>query len=115
MRAEAEDLRLSERTAWHLIKKFLAEPVRSMFQANERQTVLLDRYAEASDNIGSWPEAVNWLLRTYARDTYIQQEVMELRSLKQRDGETELEYYQRLVAKYSRLGGVYNQEDQILQ
>ena len=116
-RTEADEVDMSEATAVSMIQKFLGEPCRSMFQSNLRHTGVIDLYDNGArtDTISHWAEAVNWLLRTYARDTYIQQEVIELRAIKQREGETELAYHTRLVKKYSRLGSVYSQEDQILQ
>lgn len=71
--------------------------------------------AVGSDTVGirSWPDAVFWLLQTYAKDACIQRAVSEIRGLKQGIQETEYDYGHRVLATFSRIPGVYGQSDQI--
>ena len=70
-----------------------------------------------TDNGGNstYVDAVQWLLRTYAKDRFIHQAVSAIREIRQKVGETEMEYGDRLIVAYSRFGGVYTQEEQINQ
>ena len=55
----------------------------------------------SSQGLRSYTESVQWLLRNYAKDTYIHDAVTELRDLTQKEHETEQEFGNRLAQKYS--------------
>lgn len=58
-------------------------------------------------------KAKQWLLRSYAKDGYIQDLVRDLQSLRQSNGQTEPSFGHRVRLNFARLGGVYSQEEQI--
>ena len=72
--------------------------------------------AVTTDAVGikTWPDAVHWMLTTYAKDIYIQKAVQEIRALRQLDNETEYDFGHRVLTLFSRILGVYKQEDQIM-
>ncbi len=108
---KADPNRISEVSAKLVLRYCMAGKAKMAFSA----ALHVNAVDSLSMGIRTWPEAVQWLLRTYAKDSYIQRAVQDLRALRQKDGETETNFGDRLIAKFSRLGGVFSQEDQINQ
>ena len=72
-----------------------------------------DAVHEDSGDIRSYADAIQWMLRTYAKDRYIQEAVNKIGDTRQKTGESEIEYGDRLALAYSRFVGVYPQAEQI--
>ena len=101
---EADTLEMSEGQAYLALPHFL----RGMAEAEFRST--------ADTPVGGvtcWPEAVNYLLRSYATNEAIQTALLALRDVRQRDGETELDYNTRLNKAERRCGNPHTVEDRI--
>ena len=82
--------------------------------------IALRQYTSVSQTAGShhgkvsvWPEAVQWLLRSFATDEAIRQAVLALREVQQRPSEDEMEFYIRLTDASNRCGNVYSMEEQM--
>ncbi|CAN8076685.1 unnamed protein product [Agarophyton chilense] len=58
-----------------------------------------------------WPEAVQYLLRSCATNSAIQQAILALRDTRQRPGESETDYSSRLNKAFHRCGNVYPAEE----
>eukprot|EP00171_Calliarthron_tuberculosum_P004452 IDg4452t1 len=56
------------------------------------------------NGIWNWPSAVNWLLRSYARDDALDRALTALRTMSQNPGEEEDAYMQRLTNAHARCG-----------
>ena len=63
--------------------------------------------------VSVWPEAVQWLLRSFATDEAIRQAVLAMREVQQRLSEDEMEFYIRLTDASNRCGNVYSMETQM--
>lgn len=107
----ADQNSISEGGARLVLPSFLAGKAALAYGAS------LQADAVNTDNGGNstYCDAVQWLLRTYAKDRFIHQAVQGIREIRQKVGETEMEYGDRLIVAYSRFGGVYTQEEQINQ
>ena len=82
--------------------------------------IALRQYTSVSQTAGShhgkisvWPEAVQWLLRSFATDEAIRQAVLALREVQQRPSEDEMDFYIRLTDASNRCGNVYSMDDQL--
>ena len=82
--------------------------------------IALRQYTSVSQTAGAhhgkvsvWPEAVQWLLRSFATDEAIRQAVLALREVQQRPSEDEMEFYIRLKDASNRCGNVYSMEEQM--
>ena len=82
--------------------------------------IALRQYTSVSQTAGShhgkvsvWPEAVQWLLRSFATDESIRQAVLALRDVQQRPSEDEMEFYIRLTDAGNRCGNVHSMEEQM--
>ena len=78
------------------------------------------QYTYVSQTVGShhwkisvWPEAVKWLLRSFATDEAIRQAVLALREVQQRPSEDEMEFYICLTDAGNCCGNVYSIEEQM--
>ena len=65
------------------------------------------------EKVSVWPEAVQWLSRSFATDEAICQAVLALREVQQRPSEDEMEFYIRLTDASNRCGNVYSMEEQM--
>lgn len=63
--------------------------------------------------VSCWPEAVQYLLRSYAQSTYISRAINDLRSIKQEPGEDEQKYSKRINDGVSRCRSVHSPEEVI--
>lgn len=66
-----------------------------------------------SGAIRSWPEAVQWLLRTYATPAALREAVKAFRSLEQKPEEEETDYGNRVLLASHRCGDVFTDAEQM--
>lgn len=105
----ADNNAIPEGGAKLVLRNFLEGRVAYAFEAS----LDIDVVSSDSSGIRSWPEAVHWLLQTYAKDAFIYKVVTDIRALKQRDQETEYDFGHRVLTTFSRIPGVYSQADQV--
>ena len=70
----------------------------------------------ANDGLGgfqTWPEAIQFLLRTYAKDAYIEEALQELDECIQGTEETEEVFAKRLRSQTRQMAGEFSQQDLI--
>ena len=101
----------SEGIALHLMKHLLQSPARDMFSAYYQ--VGLDGGQPGLDSISSYPEAVQWLLLTYAQEGPLSQRYRMISQSQQEEGETETEYATRLRLETLKLGDVFSEANLI--
>ena len=97
----------SEGAALLLCPKFMAGDALETFNA---------QFDLANDGLGgfqTWPEAVQFLLRTYAKDAYIEEALADLDDCEQEPTETEEAFAKRLKVKTRMMAGVFTQQDLI--
>ena len=82
--------------------------------------IALRQYTSVSQTAGShhgktsvWPEAVRWLLRSFANEEAIRQAVLALREVQQLPSEDEMEFCVRLTDASNRCGNLYTMEEQM--
>ena len=68
---------------------------------------------EGVGGITSYCHAVQFILRRYAGDCYIDRAVEEFGNVRQNDDEDEMAYARRLRSKAKCFGGVYSEDDLI--
>lgn len=107
----ANDLEMTESQLFRVLPHFLAGT------ANERYRGAL-AFAGRSQlsggipsGIWSWPSAVNWLLRTYARDDALDRALTDLRIMSQKPGEEEESFIQRLTNALAKCGYPLSPDD----
>ena len=61
----------------------------------------------------NWPQAVQYLLRTYATPNVIRDAVSQARAISQKDDEDEVAYSTRLYKALYRCGNIFPQQEQI--
>jgi len=98
---EAEIQEMSEAQALLALPSFLNGFAKSQYEAAERVN-------PQDGGIGSWPEAVQYLLRNYAQNKYISSAIRDLRDTRQKELETEKEYAVRLNNAVTRCGNVHS-------
>jgi hypothetical protein len=91
VREIAEEAGLSEGVVLRLFPDLLSEPALTSFRSAKPST---------------YPEAVKWLLLTYAPETRVTESWRDLQQLKQEDPETATEFALRLQAAAHQLGGL---------
>lgn len=84
---------------------FLTEGAKALYEYH------LGRGRTCANYIIAWPEGVQFLLRSYARDSYILRALNEMDSLKQGQGETEADPSNRVWEHLNRCGSVFDGED----
>ena len=85
----------------HLLTKTAAQQYRSIASRS------------GAGGLTKWPEAVQYLLRTYATDREIQEAVEELESLRQSSNEDEDAFASRVGLAAYRCGGVHSESEKI--
>ena len=70
---------------------------------------------EAANSVESWPETVQYLLQTYATEAVIQEANADLRNIRQKSGEAEVEYDNRLTEAELRCGNVHKWDERKLR
>ena len=97
----------SEGAALLLCPKFMTGDALETFNA---------QFDLANDGLGgfrTWPGAVQFLLRTYAKDAHIEEALADLDDCVQQPSETEEAFARRLRVKTRRMAGVFTQQDLI--
>ena len=97
---EADLNQLSEAQAFATLPRFLSGSAETRYRAA--------RGSSRTGAIRSWPDAVQYLLRTYATPASIREAVAKVSSTKQNQGEDETEYSVRLCHAIQRCGNVYD-------
>ena len=100
-------LRMTEAQAREALPEFLKGSAEIRFNA-------ASGVSASRSGIGSFCEAIQYLLLTYATDTVIDEALEELRTTKQKTAETELDYSSRLCEAEFRLGNVHKWHDRKL-
>ena len=98
---EANTLNMSEAQAYVALSYFLRG-----FALDQFQTVK-DAYAASEGGVTCWPEAVQYLIRSYATSTAIREAIISLRDIQQKPTESEMEYSARLNQVEFRCGNVH--------
>ena len=102
-KAAADINGISEGAARLILPNFVTGKASTTFTAS----VHADAVHEDSGAIKTYGDAISWLLRTYAKDRYIQNAINKIQQSRQKIGETEMEFGERLILPYSRFAGVY--------
>ena len=103
---EADTLEMTEAQAYVVLPYLLKGSAKEQFNA-VKGTLAGD------GGVTNWPEAVQYLLRTYATNSAIREAILALRDTKPRDGETETAFDARLNKAFHRCGNVHSREDRI--
>ena len=98
---EANTLGMSEAQAYLSLPYFLSGSAESQFRAVRTAST------SSHGGISCWPEAVQYLLRTYATPAAIRDAIQNLRETRQKPGETETAFSVRLNEACFRCGNVY--------
>lgn len=106
-KAQCDSNGISEGGALLLLPNFLDGEAYELFMSNQ------DLGEECTGGFATYPEAVQFLLRTYAREAYIETAVEEFDRLAQKSDETELDYSRRLREANRKLGSAYPEEELI--
>ncbi|CAN8070507.1 unnamed protein product [Agarophyton chilense] len=103
--AEADTLEMSEPQAFlslpHFLKGFALEQYRSVCGS----------LTADEGGVTSWPEAVQYLLRSYSTSNAIRQAILDLRDVTQKPEKGEAKYNSRLNKASVRCGNVHSTED----
>lgn len=103
---EADVLRMSEAQAFIALPHFLTGFALSQFEAVRDTSVIGD-----IGGVNCWPEAVQYLLRSYATSSEIQKALLDLSNIRQSSGEDEKDFSNRLEAGISRAGNVHTLDE----
>lgn len=104
---EANTLRISEAQAFVALPHFLRK------LALEQYRAVSGSLNADEGGVTSWPEAVQYLLRSYATSNAIRGAILDLRDVTQKDRETEVEYSSRLNNAAIRCGNVHSMDDKM--
>ena len=103
---EADMLNMSEAQAFIALPTFLADPAETQFR-----TTLSG--ASRRGGVTCWPEAVQYLLRTYATAFAMREVLADLRNIKQNANESEESYRKRLNEAIFRCGNVHTEDEKM--
>lgn len=98
---EADVLEMSEAQAYVALPYFLSG------MAEDQYNSVRGSSRASEGGVTCWPEAVHYLLRSYATGTAISQAIVAVRDTKQKPGETETSYSTRLNKAFHRCGNVF--------
>ena len=101
---EADTLEMSEAQAYVALPYFLKSTAKDAFKATKNTSRGED------GGVTCWPEAVQYLLRSYATPNAIRGAITALRELKQRSHESEEHYSTRLTQAILTAGSVHSAE-----
>ena len=90
---------------------YIALPYFLRGHAEEQFNSVRGASSSKQGGVTCWPEAVQYLLRSYATATSIQEAILDLRDIRQRPGETETEFSTRLNTSFYRCGNVHSVEE----
>ena len=96
--------RISEAGALLILPNLLTGDAHELFMANQD-------YPDEYSGFANYPEAFNFLLRHYAKDSYIEKSIDKFDGTIQLDGETELAYAKRLKEANRHCGSVYRESE----
>ena len=104
---ECDILEMSEAQAYLALPFLLTGSAKVQFRAARS----VGRSTEGG--VSCWPEAVQYLLRKYAKSAFIRRANSDLRDVRQRDQETEESYEARLSQAVARCGNVHSTHERI--
>ena len=102
---EAEQLAMSEDQAYIALPFFLEGEAKIHYEA------VLDTISEGEGGVTCWPEAVQYLLRSYATANHIRAAVLALRDVRHHPTEDEQTYSGRLAKAEIRCGNIHTQDE----
>lgn len=105
LKSQLDENGISEGSALLILPSFLKGDAKEAFLAN------FDVTGDLAGGFNSWPHAVQFLLRSYAKDIYIEKAAAEIDQLTQKDDEDEVAYARRLKNKARVCAGVYTERD----
>ena len=70
---------------------------------------------EAANNVGTWPDTVQYFLLSYATDSVIEEAIRDLRDITQKSGEAEVDYSTRLTESELRCGNIHRWNERKLR
>ena len=103
--SEAEQLAMSEEQAYIALPFFLKGAAKSHFES------VMDTTSEGEGGVTCWPEAVQFLLRSFATANNIRAAVLALRDVRQYPQEDEQTYSGRLAKAEVRRGNIHTQDE----
>ena len=103
---EADTLEMTEAQAYVVLPYLLKGSAKEQFNA-VKGTLAGD------GGVTSWPEAVQYLLRSYATNGAIREATIALRDTKQPEDETEVQFDTRLNKAFHRCGNVHGRDDRM--
>jgi len=103
---EADMLAMSEAQAFIALPSFLADPAETQFRTNLSG-------GSRKGGVTCWPEAIQYLLRTYATPTAMREALEHLRNIRQGEMEAEEEYRKRLNQAIYRCGNVHEEDEKM--
>ena len=103
---ECETNYMKESQALVAVKYFLHGQVRTQFDAARK-------IRSKDGGVSYWPEAVQYLLRTYATNDAISGALLDLRDTRQKPNESEIDYSARLLDAEYRCGNVHDAEERM--
>lgn len=104
---EADTLGMTEAQAYLCLPYFLTDQASRQYRAARNAT------RSFTGGISCWPEAVQYVLRTYATPAAIREAVTALRGISQRADENELDFSARLNTAAYRCGNVHTDSDKM--
>ena len=103
---ESDMLNMSEAQSFIALPMFLEEPAETHFR-----TTLSGMSRRGG--VTCWPEAVQYMLRTYATPTAMREALETLRDVRQENTETEEDYRKRLNVAIHRCGNVHSEDEKM--
>ena len=103
---EADTLKRSEAQAYIAVPYFIRGHAEQQFN-----TVRSSSSATSAGGVTCWPEAVQYLLRSYATSSAIRGAILVLQDTRQRPGETETGFGTHLNTAFYRCGNVHTSEE----
>ncbi len=102
---EADMLNMNEGQAYLILPHYLSGSADTQFRAM--------RSGARSGGISCWPELVQYFLSTYATPSAMREAVNNIRTLKQRMGEDEVEFGARINEAAHKCGNAFSEEDKM--
>lgn len=102
---EADTLKMTEAQAYLALPHYLSGQASRTYRSS--------RNGAHSGGVSCWPEAVQYLLRTYATASAIREAVSTVRNTRQKHGENEAEYSTRINHAVYRCGNVFDESEKM--
>ena len=103
---QMDNNKLSEGAACLICPNFLASDAKEAYENNFE-------LPEDEGGFNNWPEALQFLLKSYAKDRHIEEALASLEDIKQMPDEKESAYAKRLRTQARRCGGVFSEPEMI--